>query len=148
MKLAGEEVVLAAPPLIVDAWDVQAAMADGVGRLQILQRVVACALGLCWVAFRSKIGTPRYGGDVLAYGGEVMTFLAARGVTKDQIWEAGGPALKICMESMVTDEHLKAAVGNFGAPAAGGSDSSSESNADGGKSPDGSPPSPPSALPS
>lgn len=147
-KLGGETVVLQVPKRLSVRFDVQAGLADSGGRLQMLQRVVAAALALCWPTFTAKKDTPRYTGDLLEYGAQVIDFLGARGVTIEEIWTHGGPALKLCTDGLVTTEQIQAAQGNSEAPAATGSGPSSGSSDGGGNSPDGSALSIPMTLPS
>lgn len=131
MKVAGQTVDLELPTRASVRHDLYASAATDRGREQTARRVVAAALLLCWPAAQRKPDNPapKYRGDVLEYGGDVIDFLDRLGATPAEIVVAGNAALQLVIDSFPKAEDLVKARGNSPAPPASGSEMSSPSNA-------------------
>lgn len=128
MKVAGQTVDLELPTRAVIRHDLYASAATDRSREQTARRVVAAALLLCWPSASRKPGVPRYRGDVLEYGGEVLDFLLGLGATPPEIMVAGNAAIQMVIDSFPKAEDLVKARGNSPDPAEPGSENSSDSN--------------------
>lgn len=126
--VGGQTVELELPRRLVVRHDLAVSAATHTGREQTARRVVAAALFLCWPGVSKKQGAPKYTGDVLEYGGEVLDFLLAHKATMDEIIVAGNTALQLVLDSLVTEEGLAKARGNSG-EGSGSGDSSGSSGA-------------------
>lgn len=111
-RIGGEPVHLTAPKLLTERWDVAMALSEANGRMQLAVKVFAAALGLCWPKLRLSGNSPRYRGDIMAYGAEVQEFLLNRGTTVAEIIEHGNKACELCLSSIPTESETQAAEGN------------------------------------
>lgn len=117
-RLLGWDLDLAAPGSLAERWDVAGAATDAPDN-QVMIRVLAAALGLCWGRFRRNPKSPKYDGRVLAFGGRVLDFALEHGAPLHHVITAGGRALQLCRAGLVTQEAIDDAAGFSPARTAG-----------------------------
>jgi hypothetical protein len=109
-RLVGWDLDLAPPASLAERWDVVGAAGDAPDN-QVMVRVLAAALGLCWGRFRRNAKAPKYDGRILAYGGRVLDYLLGAGADLADIVTAGLRAQKLCQENALASEDVEAAEG-------------------------------------
>lgn len=127
--LAGMQLILETPRLLMDRDDIITAAEEHNGSNQASVRVLAAALMLCWPSAHKRAGVPRYKGEILRYGGEVYEFLLGHGATIPEVLRAGGVALALCHDAFVAQlAAQEEARGNSTAPGTPASGSKSPSS--------------------
>ena len=111
VNLGGAEVRLGLPKSYSVCFDV--VVAAGQNTL----RAFCAALGLCWQGKgRPRARYDASGYNALAYGGQVLDELVARGLTPGEVHAAGAIAFNLMAEQIITEDEVADAEGNSEAP--------------------------------